>query len=111
VTESLYAKELARVAKERGWEIREFRQPVRLRDRVPVPPRGPTIAVSGALAAAGAGAAAWWWWRRHDRSAPNGSSGTVARARAVSADTLVALRHTAGALGAARRVAVGIVRS
>jgi HAD superfamily hydrolase (TIGR01490 family) len=103
-------RDLARVARDRDWEIREFRQPVRLRDRVPVPPRGPTIAVSGALAVAGAGAAAWWWWRRHDRSARNGSSGTVRRARAVSADAVVALRHTVGAAGAARRMAVGIVR-
>lgn len=102
-------RELARVARERGWEIREFRRPVRLRDRVPVPPRGPTIAVSSALAVAGAGAAAWWWWRRHERAAMNGSA--VDRARAASSDALMALRHTAGALGAAGRVAAGLVRT
>ena len=40
-------KELARVARERDWEIRDFEHPVRLRDRMPVPPAGPTIAVGG----------------------------------------------------------------
>jgi HAD superfamily hydrolase (TIGR01490 family) len=104
-------RDLARVAREREWEVREFRQPVRLRDRVPVPPRGPTIAVSGALAVAGAGAAAWWWWRRHDQAPPNGSARAAVRARAVSGDALDALRHTVGALGAASRVAAGVVRS
>ncbi|MBV8952224.1 MAG: HAD-IB family hydrolase [Actinobacteria bacterium] len=102
-------RELARVAKERGWEVRDFRQPVRLRDRVP--PRGPTIAVSGALAFAGAGAAAMWWWRRHERLARHGRGAGVARARAVSGDAVVALRHSFVALGAARRIAAGVSRS
>ncbi|HEX2738327.1 MAG TPA: HAD-IB family hydrolase [Acidimicrobiia bacterium] len=63
-------RDLAKVAKEREWEAREFRQPIRLRDRVPVPPTGPTIAVSGAVMAAGAGIAAWLWWKRqHEHSA------------------------------------------
>jgi phosphoserine phosphatase len=62
-------KELARVARERDWEIREFARPVRLRDRMPVPPAGPTIAVGGALAAAGAGVAVWWWLRRRSDAA------------------------------------------
>ena len=62
-------KELARVAREREWEIRDFEHPVRLRDRMPVPPAGPTIAVGGALAAAGAGVAVWWWLRRRNDAA------------------------------------------
>ena len=37
----------ARVAKERGWEVRTFQRPVRLRDRLPNPPRTPTIAAAG----------------------------------------------------------------
>lgn len=57
-------RDLTRLAREREWDLRVFARPVRLRDRVPVPPAGPTIAVSGALAAAGAGAAVWWWLRR-----------------------------------------------
>ncbi|HYV59087.1 MAG TPA: HAD-IB family hydrolase [Acidimicrobiia bacterium] len=62
-------KELGRVARERDWEIREFERPVRLRDRMPVPPAGPTLAVGGALAAAGAGVAVWWWLRRRNDAA------------------------------------------
>jgi phosphoserine phosphatase len=62
-------KELARVARERDWEIRDFEHPVRLRDRMPVPPAGPTMAVGGALAAAGAGVAVWWWLRRRNDAA------------------------------------------
>jgi HAD superfamily hydrolase (TIGR01490 family) len=62
-------KELARIARERDWEMRDFERPVRLRDRMPVPPAGPTIAVGGALAAAGAGVAVWWWLRRRNDAA------------------------------------------
>ena len=57
-------RDLEREAKERDWEIRYFKQPVRLRDRVPVPPKGPTIAVGSVVAAAGAATAAYVWWRR-----------------------------------------------
>ncbi|MFN8034578.1 MAG: HAD-IB family hydrolase [Acidimicrobiia bacterium] len=62
-------RDLAKIAKEREWATREFRHPVRLRDRVPVPPAGPTIAVSSAVVAAGAGVAAWWWYRRQHPAA------------------------------------------
>ena len=62
-------RELAKQAREREWEVRFFQRPVRLRDRVPVPPKGPTIAVGGALAAAGAGVAVWWWLRRRNDAA------------------------------------------
>lgn len=57
-------KDLAREARERDWEVRVFQRPVRLRDRVPVPPKGPTIAIGSALATAGVGAVAYLWWRR-----------------------------------------------
>jgi HAD superfamily hydrolase (TIGR01490 family) len=62
-------KELARLAREEEWEIRHFARPVRLRDRVPMPPAGPTLAVSGALAAAGAGVLVWWLLRKRERAA------------------------------------------
>ena len=62
-------KELERVARERDWEIRNFERPVRLRDRMPVPPAGPTLAVGSALAAAGAGVAVWWWLRHRNHAA------------------------------------------
>jgi len=57
-------RELARVARDRDWETITFERPVRLRDRVPVPPKGPTIAAGSALAAVGAGAALYLWLRR-----------------------------------------------
>jgi HAD superfamily hydrolase (TIGR01490 family) len=57
-------RELLRVARERGWELRNFERPIRLRDRVPVPPKGPTIAAGSALAAAGTGVAVYLWLRR-----------------------------------------------
>ena len=56
-------RELLKLARERSWEIRRFVRPVRLRDRVPVPPAGPTAAVA-VTALAGAGAA-FVWWKRH----------------------------------------------
>ncbi|MGA2208247.1 MAG: HAD family hydrolase [Acidimicrobiales bacterium] len=70
---------LARYAREHGYEITRFVQPVRLRDRVrdvrhritsvsvPVPPR-PAITVSAVAAGVGAGAFVLGWWlgaRRH----------------------------------------------
>jgi HAD superfamily hydrolase (TIGR01490 family) len=57
-------RDLERHAREHEWDVRHFARPVRLRDRVPVPPKGPTIAVGSALAVAGAGAAAYLVWRR-----------------------------------------------
>jgi HAD superfamily hydrolase (TIGR01490 family) len=57
-------RELARTARDRGWEIRNFVRPVRLRDRVPVPPPGPTAAGTAVL---GAAVGAFVWWRLHRR--------------------------------------------
>jgi HAD superfamily hydrolase (TIGR01490 family) len=57
-------RELARIARDREWEVRYFQRPVRLRDRVPVPPRGPTLAAGGAAAAIGTGLALYMWLRR-----------------------------------------------
>jgi HAD superfamily hydrolase (TIGR01490 family) len=57
-------RELARVAREREWEVRYFQRPVRLRDRVPVPPRGPTIAAGSAAAAIGTALVLYMWLRR-----------------------------------------------
>ena len=58
-------RDLARVARAEGWQIEHFEHPVRLRDRVPMPAVGPSIAVGGALAAAG-GVATWWWLRHRN---------------------------------------------
>ncbi|HVX16664.1 MAG TPA: HAD-IB family hydrolase [Acidimicrobiales bacterium] len=61
-------RELAKVARRRGWEIRTFTKPVRLRDRVPSPPAGRTLAVGGGVVTAAAAIGAWAWLRR--RSVP-----------------------------------------
>lgn len=56
---------LARLARDRGWEVVQFVRPVRLRDRVPVPNLPTTAAVTGvAVAAASAATLAWRWGRR-----------------------------------------------
>jgi len=57
-------RELARIAREREWEVRFFQRPVRLRDRVPVPPKGPTLAAGMVAIAAGAGVGVYVWLRR-----------------------------------------------
>lgn len=53
---------LAKVARERGWEVRQFTKPVRLRNRVTV--RTPMLTTGVALAA---GAAMLWWRSRRLR--------------------------------------------
>jgi HAD superfamily hydrolase (TIGR01490 family) len=58
---------LARLARDRGWEVRVFTHPVRLRDRMPVPGRGQALAGAGAAAL---GAAGYVWWRLARRPAP-----------------------------------------
>ena len=55
---------LARVARERGWEMRQFTKPVRLRDRMPA--RTPMLTTGLALAAA---AAVLFWRGRRVRGA------------------------------------------
>ena len=61
---------LARVAAERGWEVRTFRRPVKMRDQVSMPTPGQTAAISGGLAAIVAGVVAYWLLRREP--APTG---------------------------------------
>jgi HAD superfamily hydrolase (TIGR01490 family) len=56
-------RKLARLARRRGWEIRRFERPVRLRNRVPVPAPAPTAAVGGLLAAVGLSIAGYRWFR------------------------------------------------
>jgi phosphoserine phosphatase len=51
---------LAKVAKEREWEVMQFTKPVRLRDRVSVPSLSTTAAAAGVTAVAGAGALLAW---------------------------------------------------
>ncbi|HUQ40650.1 MAG TPA: HAD-IB family hydrolase [Acidimicrobiales bacterium] len=66
---------LLKLAREREWEVRQFVRPVRLRDRMPVPPARPTIAVVAGGALATAGALVW----RATRPAPSPPSRGAAR--------------------------------
>ncbi|MGC8470862.1 MAG: HAD family hydrolase [Acidimicrobiales bacterium] len=85
---------LSRIARERGWETRQFTKPVRLRNRMTM--RTPLLTTGLAL---GAGAVALWWSRRHARpSRRRKCSETPVRSGAVdnpvaSAVALVSLRH------------------
>ena len=63
-------RELLRVARERGWAVRWFVRPVRLRDRFPRPAPASTVAVGGGLVAVVAAAVTWWWLRRTVTPAP-----------------------------------------
>lgn len=65
-------RELLREARARGWAVRWFVHPVRLRDRLPGPPSTPTVAVGGGVVAAVAAGVTWWWLRRS--VAPGGAT-------------------------------------
>jgi HAD superfamily hydrolase (TIGR01490 family) len=70
---------LLKLAREREWEVLSFTHPVRLRDRLPTPPPGPTAAVGGALAAGAAGAVVWWKVLAPRRRAAAAPPSTLAR--------------------------------
>jgi HAD superfamily hydrolase (TIGR01490 family) len=58
-------RELAKVARERGWLVERFSLEVPLRERVPMPAPKQAAAVGGGAAAVGAAAlGAGWLWRR-----------------------------------------------
>ncbi len=76
-------RELARAARERGWEQRTFSNEVRLRDRRPYVPAA--IGVVGATGVAAAATAGVWWWVQHRSRAhrpppPSGWAAVTARA-------------------------------
>ncbi len=52
-------RDLRRIAAERSWQVRDFRRPIRLRDRLATVPRRTPPAARVALAAAAAGAFGW----------------------------------------------------
>jgi HAD superfamily hydrolase (TIGR01490 family) len=64
---------LARVAKDRNWEVLQFVRTVRMRDHKPVSRTVPTAA-GAAVAVAAAGAGVWWWVRRSAELAGDGKT-------------------------------------
>jgi HAD superfamily hydrolase (TIGR01490 family) len=61
---------LLRIARERGWEVRRFVEPVRLRDRVPMPSATTAAAGGGVTAAAALAAIVVWWCLRRQAPVP-----------------------------------------
>ena len=73
-------RSLARWADEKGWEVRRFVRPVRLRDRfrVPTPPPRQTAVAGAGLVGAVVGAVVWWRLRAREAAAPPVASSPVA---------------------------------
>ena len=65
-------RDLARIARERGWETRRFEHGVPLRERVNMPPPGKALLVIAVVGLLGSGGVAAWWWttRRSPAIAP-----------------------------------------
>ena len=57
-------RDLARVAREREWEVQHFEHGVPLRERVNMPAPGKALGVVGVLVAVLAGGVALWWWAK-----------------------------------------------
>ncbi len=75
-------RDLMRISRERGWEVRWFSRKVPLRERVSLPAPGTLAAVAGiALASAAVFAAAWWVLRREPLPPPGRASRMEARLR------------------------------
>jgi HAD superfamily hydrolase (TIGR01490 family) len=78
-------RELLKVARAQGWEVRRFACRVPLRERVPMPaPRHAAVGGGAIAAAVGAGLAARWLWDRRQPSSPSGRQRARAAARAVA---------------------------
>jgi len=60
-------RDLRRAATARGWPVVVFDRPIRLRDRVSLPPPGPLLAMAGTVAAVGGASALALWARRRAR--------------------------------------------
>jgi HAD superfamily hydrolase (TIGR01490 family) len=104
-------RELARIARDRGWEVRLFRHGVPLRERVNMPPPGRTAIGLATVAVIGVGGiGAWWLWRHRATSRAVGwtlrrsaSTGQAARAFGGSARSVAAGIRRPGASSPRRR--------
>jgi HAD superfamily hydrolase (TIGR01490 family) len=64
-------RDLARIARQRGWETRRFEREVPLRARANMPPPRRVLAFGAVVVAvAGATVASAWWWQLRRRPAP-----------------------------------------
>jgi len=75
-------RELARMARQQGWEVRQFRNGVPLRDRVNMPPpRTAAVGAVGLIVLAAVGGTAWWLWRTRRPPSASTSSPSPGAAR------------------------------
>ncbi len=77
-------RDLAKVAADRGWEVRWFTKKVPLRERVAMPRPGPSAAVGGGLLATGAAGVATYLWLRRERDARAAARQVAGLARLVA---------------------------
>ncbi|MGI8938262.1 MAG: HAD family hydrolase [Iamia sp.] len=95
-------RDLAKVAADRGWEVRWFTHKVPLRERVSMPPPGPTAVVGGGLVATAAAGTAAWWWLRRERTVSGTARQVAALTRTVT-EWSEPLRRAVGRPPARRR--------
>ena len=76
-------RDLARIARDRGWEVRQFRNGVPLRDRVNMPPPARAAAGLATVVAVGLSIAGGWWLWRHQGTAARVAREVAAAARSV----------------------------
>ena len=68
-------RELARVARDREWDVLQFRHGVPLRERVSMPARRQTaVGISAVVVTSAAGVGAWWLWRHGRPEHPRAST-------------------------------------
>lgn len=76
-------RDLARIARDRGWEVRQFRNGVPLRDRVNMPPPARAAAGLATIVAVGLSIAGGWWLWRHQDTAARAAREVAEAARSV----------------------------
>lgn len=85
-------RELARIARAEGWEIKHFFHKVPLRERVPMPSATSVGVGSLALVGVAAGGAGWWWWQQRSVPPPSVLRRTTASVRRAFAVRRFAVR-------------------
>ena len=91
-------RELARIARAREWEVRQFRNGVPLRDRVSMPPPGRTAAGVASVVVIGAGLVGGWWLWRHRRRGPQATVGRVDELRQAARDLSDSVRSAGSSI-------------
>ena len=91
-------RELARVARERDWEVRLFRNGVPLRERVNMPPPGRTAAGVASVALVIGGVAVGWWLLRRRSRRPTAAPGRADQLRHAARGLEASVRSTGSAI-------------